>query len=55
MIYSLHWLKTLRLEGIKWWSGSRMALRWKVKLNWVEALLLDGGSAVFVVFKKAFT
>lgn len=26
-----------------------MALRWKVKLNWVEALLLDGGSAVFVV------
>ena len=32
-----------------------MALRWKVKLNWVEALLLDGGSAVFVVFKKAST
>ena len=30
-----------------------MALRWKVKLNWVEALLLDGGGAGFVVFKKA--
>lgn len=31
-----------------------MVLRWKDKLNLVEALLFEGGSAVFVVFKKAF-
>ena len=43
MIYSLHWLKTLRLEGIKWWSGSRMALRWKVKLSGLRHSCLMAG------------